>query len=192
MALTAFHSQSMSLLLTKNLDVGIPSILTVEDQCRAHWCWAAVALSVGKHFNVSQYQTQEDLVFNYLNLTTEERQANRSNCNFEDTHHKDCPNDEIPLRWLGFANAARKSGFIPEKDLIDELSNGYPVCAFIEWKNGMGYHATAIVGIDALRDNNNRIYIVSDPLHHELRFTYDQLCNSYYNIGQWKTTFTLF
>ncbi|WP_026603640.1 papain-like cysteine protease family protein [Methylomonas sp. 11b] len=192
MRLSSFNSQLVSLKLTGGQEAGIPAILTVERQCRAHWCWAAVALSVGKHFGVTDYQTQEDLVFNYFNFTVEEKLSNSAACDSNDNQHGDHTSLIIPLSSVGFPNAASKEAPLQEEELVHELSNGRPVCAFIEWSNGTGYHAIAIVGIEAMRDQDgNRRYIIGDPLHNTQRSSYNQLCDSYYNNGQWKVTFTL-
>ena len=129
----------------------------------------------------------------YFKFTTEDRQTNSSACNYKDTDHGDHTSLVIPLSKVGFNDAPPGRGPLQEEELIDQLSNKrHPVCGFVEWTNGTGYHAIAIVGIDPMRDqHDNRIYIVGDPLYSIQKVSYEQLCKSYHNIGKWIVTFTL-
>jgi hypothetical protein len=162
-------------------------ILRVESQCRSRWCWAAVAQSVATHFGHARFPRQQELAFQVLTTVYQKNidrdEAVRGACGPKETGPSDIAIDQIPLEEAG-VRSVPVGASLSETALQEELAQGRPVCAIVNWRSTIGSHAIAIVG--SFADANGVVrYIPGDPQVPDVpAHTYEQLVNAYNSEGR--------
>jgi hypothetical protein len=163
--------------------------MTVERQCRANWCWAAVAVSIGRHYDVQRDQAE----FARSVLASRGVHFPDSECIGQpcDSTSSLCsrPLPDLPLNKLPLQVAEPLPGPACETILREKLSAHRPVGLFIEWRSAghvSGGHFIALTGI--VISGSSLRYHVGDPMGpDDQTMTYDDLQN-YQSDGKWMTT----
>lgn len=154
--------------------------MEVEPIQKTNWCWAAVAVSVSKHYNKQSKWTQCLLACAELEKTTCCDKLRGGSCNV--TH-------DIDKALSRTQNLGKKVlGKISEDDIEAALKGKMPVVIRVEFADGKG-HFLAIVAIK--RDANGMTGLtLSDPAYGDMVVTPSELNGTYKLSGRWTHTFT--
>ncbi len=143
--------------------------LTMEQQERTNWCWAAVSVSVRR--------------FRGQTVLTQCQQANLQ------LGRNSCCADPDSCNLVGRLDRAvlfESGGTMPFDDVRREIDNDRVVAVEVEWAGG-GSHFVCIDGYNAA--GAAPLLSVKDPLNGSSMVPYDVLVSSYLGEGSWKTSF---
>jgi hypothetical protein len=170
----------------------MPTInFNMEKQEHSDWCWAAVAVSVERHFDpdstwcqcriATRMAKMEKLTVKDCGNCRERRPAPRA-CNR--TWYLDKALRLVGrlagkprVRALSFALTARK------------IHAGRPVCARIQWGPGPSAHFVVVTGSETAKSGSQWVD-VEDPFAGSSTWLYDEFRSNYqYSQGQWTDTY---
>jgi len=115
------------------LNVAAQVSFTIEHQEQDRWCWAAVAVSVGRYYKRSK-KAQCELVSEQLNnVTCCGVNASSYACNQPNQLRPSLTSAGVDHRWApGAAGVA---------DIQNEINNNRLVCVRYQWSGGLGHFA---------------------------------------------------
>jgi len=159
--------------------------MSVERQCRAHWCWAAVCVSIARRYGI----VIDQAAFARKVLGDAFPAADCSNPPCDATSTK-CsvpamalPIDDVPLDF------ERVAGPLSKEALIEEMKHQRPVAAKIIWQSAAkpaGGHYIAIVGMT--ESAGDVLFHPGDPMDTIAQAVpYEKLVR-YQQDGDWKVS----
>jgi hypothetical protein len=165
--------------------VGDKPFMTVEPQCRAHWCWAAVCVSIARRFGheLEQASFARQVLgdsFPDADCTVPPCDATSTKCSIPALT---LPIDMLPISY------EKVPGPLSKADLIEEMRNKRPVAAKIVWQSASkpaGGHYIAIVGMSA--SGGDVLFHPGDPMDGNVQAVpYEKLLR-YQEDGDWKVS----
>ncbi|VAW70647.1 hypothetical protein MNBD_GAMMA09-3627 [hydrothermal vent metagenome] len=154
--------------------------LVVQQQQKAHWCWAALASSLADYYQTGDW-TQEQIALEIADrdslLDKKMITITRGNTNVNTTLDKALRVSRCLSHWSPGKPSFERIQF--------EINLGRPLCMRIEWHAGDAHYAM-LNGYDA----KNRYVLVKDPLHGDSRQAYKEFPRNYNNCGGvWTETY---
>lgn len=158
--------------------------MSVQGQCRAFWCWAAVCVSIAKHYGIDADQSifaqqVQGSAFPSTDCTIPPCDATLVQGSVPAMV---LPVDQFNLGYV------KVPGPLSESDLATEMRAHRPVGAKIIWRSAgkpAGGHYIAIVGMT--ETNGKKVFHPSDPMDpsNVQSLSYAELVN-YQLDGDWK------
>lgn len=159
----------------------VAPFMTVRTQCRSQWCWAAVAQSVAEYFQAASAPSQPELAYRVLTsrgLAIDLAECVRPPCSPAERGAADIPIDTLPLTMAGVRTISYRPN-LTEDELQASLRDRRPVPMLINWADGHGSHAIAVVGGVTDATGVTR-YIPGDPFDSTAPpHTFNALMSSY-------------
>ena len=153
------------------------SNLTVEKQCKDHWCWAAVAVAIERYYGNSTV-TQCTFASRFLTI---------SDC-CSDQDLQACDTDKRLPEVLKFMHALGRTFHQVEAHfLMNEIDNQRPVCLRIAF-NRKG-HAVLIRGYDNSAPSRVSFFIGDPKFDVNAQIPFESLKTAYLGPGQWTHTY---
>jgi hypothetical protein len=149
----------------------------LEDQQEDLWCWAAVSVAIDHYFDPTSGWTQRGVAREVLGVP---------NC---------CGVPEICDQAAPLQDALNivenfQDDFVSPLEFAqirEQIDQGYPVCARIEWVGGSGH----FVVISGYRETaHGQFVIVKDPLYPNSTLRYDSFRFGYrFGSGKWTDSY---
>jgi hypothetical protein len=156
--------------LQASLDLGFD----VDSQEQTHWCWAAVAVSVARHFDSATPWLQCALVNAELQQTSCCEEGGSPSCNVDGYL-------DLALKRVAHFRAMR-TGVIDFSEALSEIGASRPRCARIVWTEGGG-HFVVVLGVRQTGDN--RVLRIGDPWHGTVEEGWTEPPTPYLGDGSW-------
>ncbi|MCP4220043.1 MAG: hypothetical protein GY765_35760 [bacterium] len=149
-------------------------ILTLEmkKQELEQWCWASIAVAVGKYYGTGSYR-QNDIATEVLGFDCsgyDKDEDLKARCDQTRTMDEALETVDCFSHWT-----PGKPSF---ERLQTELRDGRPICIRIEWFDG-GAHYAGITGCNAY----NRDIYIDDPKHGFSKHPYESFPHNYRKDG---------
>lgn len=152
--------------------------LLLERQERSRWCWAAIAVSLARHFGLTGPAgtpwTQRELAARLLSEVPPD--AAPAPADGDDLLNRELLLEQA-LRVVGCFSHWSRGRPSPQR-LAAELQAGQPVCLRIAWHDG-GSHYVAVAGLEPATGE----VFVQDPLHGPSVHAYEGFPDRYRNRG---------
>jgi Papain-like cysteine protease AvrRpt2 len=138
-------------------------LLHIEAQCRADWCWAAVCVSIARHYGHVRSQSE----FAYAIETAAGFPVTPKQCAIPPcdatTTTGSYPSTFLPL--TGLAPSPREDDrALTEVELLAEVSAARPVGIQIRWDAAKGGKAHFIAVVGGINTASGVQYLVGDPM----------------------------
>jgi hypothetical protein len=146
----------------------------VERQEQSQWCWAAVAVSVARHF---------DSASRWRQCTVVNAELNQTSC-CDDGGSPSCGRPwylDRALATVAHLHAVR-SGALDFSEAYAEVVANQPPCMRIGWAGGGG-HFVAVVGVR--QAGGDRFLRIGDPLHGTVEEGWTDPAEPYMGYGSW-------
>jgi hypothetical protein len=157
----------------------------MQVQQETEWCWAAVAVSISCYLDPSSQPAWTQATLATKVLQQEGKISAAVNCS-ENADPCNCPaslTDALTTTGNFSETIAAPLSFA---NLKQQLDNGMPVCAQIDWFDG-GAHAIALDGYQIFASGAQTV-VVQDPLNGPSIQFYDDLVDDYLADGTWSNT----
>lgn len=154
------------------------SMQAQEGGAASSWCWAATTASVAQFYNAGSEWTQCLIATKSLGSQC---------CPGPPASGSDCDKElalEVPLQVTGNLAGAPILSALAFPDIVNEITNGRPVCCHIAWDPDHG-HYNVIVGYDSDKGDVD----VRDPLYGDSTLPYDEFAKRYHGDGVWDRTY---
>jgi hypothetical protein len=158
----------------------------MQVQQEDEWCWAAVAVSIHSYLNPDSEPAWTQATLATKVLQEEGTIPATVNCSVS----PDLCDCTAPLS-TAFTTTGNFSKTVAAPlsfaSLKQQLDNGIPVCAQIDWFDG-GAHAIALDGYQIYTSGEQAV-VVQDPLNRPSIQFYEDLVSDYPPGGTWSNTF---
>jgi hypothetical protein len=167
--------------------------LAMQRQEHSDWCWAAVAVSVSRHFWRDSPWCQCKLA---REMTKREKPGERRCCAhpFTKPIAKVCNQAwylERALKIVGRLAAPPKARGLTYRQIDKEIRAGRPVCLRVQWGDEPIGHFVVITGCKQSSRGNQWLYI-EDSFHGSSTWLYSEFRRNYqYSLGHWSHTYPI-
>lgn len=184
MPLNAIPSANVVFSLGAATDGNKP-FMTVEPQCRAHWCWAAVCVSIARTFG--HELDQAGFAQQVLGSSVSAKDCTVPPCDATSMKGS-IPAQALPIDMLPVPYE-KVLGPLSKQDLIQEMRMKRPVAAKIIWQSASkpaGGHYIAIVGMSM--SGGDVLFHPGDPMDGNVQAVpYEKLVR-YQEDGDWRVS----